>query len=605
MPTSVRNDEAAQIALLQREVVITRSFARALTVASSERRLLLELCRVIQEDAGHDGASVFLVAEGKAAAHPVASLGREAMDGDPTLSLLDPRGDVLGEVSIALPAGASLGSEERHLLERLCRDAAFGVQGLRLRARQSQAEKINDARLRLLEYAATHSVDELLQETLDEVEALTGSCIGFYHFVDDDQLHLQLQNWSTRTKRDFCHAEAKGQHYAIALAGVWVEGARQGRPVVHNDYAALPNRRGMPAGHAAVTRELVIPVIRGGKLRAILGVGNKPDDYDSGDVDIVACLADLAWEVVERRRAEEAVLRLNAELEERVQGRTRELERAHVRLLQAQKLEAIGALAAGIAHEINTPAQYASDNVSFLGRATELLTDIARASVALLAQPAGEEQCRAALEAAVKHARLDLTLREIPRALEQTIEGLGRIEKIVGAMKDFSHPSSGTLEPTDLSQAITTTLAVAQSEWKHVAEVETHFDAELPPVPVLRDELNQVLLNLIVNAAQAIGEVVQDSGALGRIVVSTRLDGEWAIVEVADTGAGIPDSARTHIFDPFFTTKPMGRGTGQGLAIAYDVITERHGGRISFESERGKGTVFRIQLPRAVTQVTA
>jgi PAS domain S-box-containing protein/putative nucleotidyltransferase with HDIG domain len=170
-------------------------------------------------------------------------------------------------------------------------------------------EAINASRLHLVQFSLTHSLDELLEETLNETEKLTGSLIGFYHFVDDDQKSLLLQNWSTRTKSEFCTAKGKGLHYAISEAGVWVDCVYQRKPVIHNDYASLPHRKGMPEGHAAVSRELVVPVFRGEKIRAILGVGNKPTDYTQQDIKTVSLLADLAWEIAERKRAEESVRR--------------------------------------------------------------------------------------------------------------------------------------------------------------------------------------------------------------------------------------------------------------------------------------------------------
>jgi PAS domain S-box-containing protein len=173
---------------------------------------------------------------------------------------------------------------------------------------------VNTSRLHLIQFGRTHSLDEILEETLNEAEKLTGSVIGFYHFVDDDQVTLSLQNWSTRTKADFCRAEGKGLHYTVDKAGVWVECMHRRQPVIHNDYASLPNRRGLPAGHAEVIRELVVPVMRGEKIVAILGTGNKPSDYDEKDVEMVSLLADLAWEIVERKKAELAVLESETKL---------------------------------------------------------------------------------------------------------------------------------------------------------------------------------------------------------------------------------------------------------------------------------------------------
>lgn len=170
-----------------------------------------------------------------------------------------------------------------------------------------QNEKINVSRLHLVQFSITHSLDELLEETLNETEKLTGSLIGFYHFVEDNQAALTLQQWSTRTKAEFCKAAGKGLHYPVTEAGVWVDCVREGKAVIHNDYASLPHRKGMPEGHAAVVRELVVPVFRGKKVSAILGVGNKPTGYTVKDVETVSLIAGLAWEITERKRMEEQV----------------------------------------------------------------------------------------------------------------------------------------------------------------------------------------------------------------------------------------------------------------------------------------------------------
>ncbi len=171
---------------------------------------------------------------------------------------------------------------------------------------RKREQLVLEARLRLLEYSLTHSLEELLVATLDEAEMLTGSQVGFYHFLEADQKTLSLQAWSTRTSREMCRAEGPGRHYDVAEAGVWVDCIHQRQPVIHNDYAALPHRKGLPEGHAPIRRELVVPVFRGDQITAILGVGNKPGDYHEHDVQLVARLADLAWDIAERKRAEEA-----------------------------------------------------------------------------------------------------------------------------------------------------------------------------------------------------------------------------------------------------------------------------------------------------------
>ena len=171
-------------------------------------------------------------------------------------------------------------------------------------AERKRAENIMHARLRLLKFAESHSLEEFTQATLDESEALTASTIGFYHLVEADQRTLSLQTWSTNTLQHMCTAEGKGQHYEVAKAGVWVDCVHQRRPVIHNDYDALPHRKGMPPGHAPVVRELVVPIFRANKIVAIIGVGNKPSDYDEWDVEAVSLLGDLSWDITERKRAE-------------------------------------------------------------------------------------------------------------------------------------------------------------------------------------------------------------------------------------------------------------------------------------------------------------
>lgn len=271
-------------------------------------------------------------------------------------------------------------------------------------------------------------------------------------------------------------------------------------------------------------------------------------------------------------------------------------------LFQAQKLESVGQLAAGIAHEINTPTQYIGDNVRFLQDAfsdlKELLNRYEQLLHATNFQKGVCEELQSISEV-VQRVDAPYLLEEIPRAIEQTLEGVNRVATLVGAMKEFSHPGAKEKTPTDLNHAIESTITVARNEWKYVADMETSFDASLPPVPCLPGEFNQVILNLIVNSAHAIADVIEDGGpAKGKIRIQTRNCAPWAEIRVEDTGAGIPESIRTRIFDPFFTTKEIGKGTGQGLAIARSVIVDKHGGSIDFETEAGKGTTFIIRLPQ-------
>ncbi|MBA1445984.1 MAG: ATP-binding protein [Chromatiales bacterium] len=201
------------------------------------------------------------------------------------------------------------------------------------------------------------------------------------------------------------------------------------------------------------------------------------------------------------------------------------------------------------------------------------------------------------IEAIVQEVDVDYLKAEIPLAIEQSLEGLERITRIVRAMKEFSHPGSEEKTPADLNQAIETTIDVSRNEWKYSAELITELDPALPQVPVLAGEFNQVILNLIVNAAHAIADVVGKSGEMGEIRIATRQDGEWAEITISDTGKGVSEAIQKRIFDPFFTTKEVGKGSGQGLAIAWSVIVDKHDGTIEVESEEGKGTTFTIRLP--------
>jgi PAS domain S-box-containing protein len=269
-------------------------------------------------------------------------------------------------------------------------------------------------------------------------------------------------------------------------------------------------------------------------------------------------------------------------------------------LAQTQKLESIGQLAAGIAHEINTPIQYIGDNGKFLEDAFRDLVKFADAHRNGAHEPVSAADglpvpSREMLDDGVFEYLRD----EVPKAIEQLLGGVDHVARIVLAMKEFSHPGPAEKIPVDINRAIESTVLVSKSEWKYLAELTTDFDRELPPVPCLAGEFNQVILNLIVNSAHAISDVVKDSGRMGKIRITTRRDGPAVEIRVSDTGCGIPRAIQSKVFDPFFTTKAVGKGTGQGLAIAYGVIVQKHGGAIQVESEPGGGTTFIIRLPLA------
>jgi PAS domain S-box-containing protein len=276
-------------------------------------------------------------------------------------------------------------------------------------------------------------------------------------------------------------------------------------------------------------------------------------------------------------------------------------ERNHleIELRQAQKLEAVGGLAAGIAHEINTPIQFVGDNIRFLTDAFKDLGNILEKYARLRDFAAKDEYARDLVDDLVeteKKADIGYVLEEIPKALAQSLDGVMRVATLVQAMKVFAHPDGPEKTATNINEALLSTLTVARNELKYVANVETEL-GELPLLTCNASELNQVFLNLLVNAAHAIGDLKKDSGEKGVIRVRTALENNSVVVSISDTGAGIPEKIRGKIFDPFFTTKESGKGTGQGLAIARSVVVDRHGGTLTFSSEVGKGTTFHVRLP--------
>ena len=291
-----------------------------------------------------------------------------------------------------------------------------------------------------------------------------------------------------------------------------------------------------------------------------------------------------------------------AQLRTRVETLEKEQTRLETELCQAQKLQAIGTLAAGIAHEINTPIQFVSDNTKFL---SETVLDILGLLDAYRQMRAECEAGRltpevvaeiAALEKAID---LDFVEKEIPAAIAQSLEGLGQAAEIARSLKDFARMVHEDEKiDTDINKAVESSVTVSRNEWKYVAEVKTDFDPGLPVVSCFPGDIKQVIVNLVVNAAHAIGDVVKrNSKEKGRITITTRHDGEMVVISVADTGTGIPQAVRDRIFEPYFTTKRGGKGTGLGLSIAQSLVVGKHQGALTFKTEEGKGTTFEIRLP--------
>jgi PAS domain S-box-containing protein len=425
---------------------------------------------------------------------------------------------------------------------------------------RKQAEDMVRAHLRLTEFAAKHSLDELLQRTLDEVCAITNSPIGFYHFVKPDQKTLSLQAWSTRTLEEYCKAEGKGLHYDVEEAGVWVDCIRQRQPVIHNDYASLPasRRKGLPEGHAALTRELVVPIMRDGLIVAILGIGNKAQDYIEKDINTVAYFADVAWETAERKRAEQTLANYTEKLEEIVDERTHELRDTQEQLVRQERLATLGQLAGSIGHELRNPLGVISNAVYFLK----------------MSQPDANNTVKEYLDIIENETRTS--------------------DKIVTDLLDFTRIKSVDIQPVAVSELIRQTLE--RYPVPPSVEVSVEIAPNLPPVYADPQHILQVLGNLTVNACQSMVSTSSTTGVTtgGKLTLSASAQGDMIVMAVQDSGEGIPPENMKKLFEPLFTTKT--KGIGLGLAVSQK-LAEANGGHIEVQSEPGKGSTFTLVLP--------
>ncbi len=353
------------------------------------------------------------------------------------------------------------------------------------------------------------------------------------------------------------------------------------------------------AGADAEGSRVVAPLMAKGSVIGVIAV-YRDGGFSATETTILDMVASQAGLALRNARLYADVERGHAEL----QSALDELRETQTQLLQAQRLESIGELAAGIAHEINTPIQFIGDNAHFLGDGFADLLKLQAAASSLaeaVKEGAPSDALLADFEAAADNADLEFLKGEIPSSVGQIGDGVERISEIVSALKDFSDPGTDVLSPVDINKALDNTLIVARKKWSEVAEVETVFDPDLPLVPVLAGPLNQALLNIVINAAQAIGDA--QLADMGTITVSTSVVGEHAEITIADTGQGVPEGIRDRLFDPFFTTRQVGEGTGQGLSIARSVIVDQHGGELTFTSQTGIGTRFVIRLPLTSAEV--
>lgn len=399
------------------------------------------------------------------------------------------------------------------------------------------SKEILGARVRLMEFANSHSLDEFLSATLDEVEALTGSTIGFYHFLEPDQVTLSLQNWSTNTLKNMCKAAGKGSHYDIAQAGVWVDCVYERRPVIHNDYASLTHRKGMPEGHAPVVRELVVPIFRGDVIKAIMGVGNKSTDYGARDIEIASQLGDLSWDVVERKRALEQLRTMSDEL--------------------ARSNSDLQQFAYVASHDLQEPLRV-------IGGFTNLL----------VRRYKGE---------------LDEKGREF---LHYIAEGVLRMDALIKDLLEYSRVGTKgiNLKHVDICRAVDEAVSNLRSAVEESGAIVSCD--ELPTVVADASQITRLFQNLIGNAIKFRGKE-----AVKVHVSAERKDKMW-VFSVRDNGIGIEPGGLERIFAVFqrLHTREEYPGTGVGLAICKRIV-ERHGGSIWVESEPGRGSTFYFTIP--------
>ncbi len=445
---------------------------------------------------------------------------------------------------------------------------------------RNRLETVSQMRIRLLEMAKHRSVEALLQSTIDEVEWLTESSLGFGFLMEDDQASFSHESYSSKTMLRMCNVQKRDALFPLSKAGVWADAVRERRGLIHNNYPSLNHRKGMPKGHVVLQRELVVPVIRNGKIMAILGVGNKPFDYDENELTWASTLADQAWDIIESK--------INEEKEKKL----------HSQLQHSMKMEMIGQLAAGVAHEINNPLNFIilneynlhddfTDLRELMGYYRRLIDKVE--GIPLFAEEVG------LLRAKERELDVDDLLKSIPETLEKSKNGVERIKSITHSMRNYSYKNSQEqLTSLDLNKAIHEALVIAKSEYLYIATIALELK-ELPPLLCNSSQINQVILNLIINATHAIES--QKRSSPGQIEIKTWATAEQIFCSVTDDGPGLREEIKPRIFEPFLTTKDPGKGTGLGLSISYDIIVKKHHGTIAVDSQFGGGVTVTFSLP--------
>jgi signal transduction histidine kinase len=318
------------------------------------------------------------------------------------------------------------------------------------------------------------------------------------------------------------------------------------------------------------------------------------DELQATKAELSESLAQLTTAHEELGRKTDALELANTKLKEEIALR----ERMEAELRLAQKLESIGQLAAGIAHEINTPIQFIGDNTLYLSEAFDSFVALFNQLQPLADQATDPSAAIAEAVDMIRSGDLADLAAEVPEAITETLDGIEQVATIINSMKEFSHMGSQKKSTVDINHALETTATVARGEWKHIAKIEWQLDEQLPVIDAVAAELNQVFLNLLINAAHAVAAARgASSDGLGLIRIATTVENDGIMVRITDNGIGIPDDVKEHIFDPFFTTKDVGEGSGQGLSVARSIVVNHHHGKIDAESVSGVGTTLSVWLP--------
>jgi PAS domain S-box-containing protein len=428
---------------------------------------------------------------------------------------------------------------------------------------RKRTETIMQKRFELMEYSARHSLNELMQKTVDEVSELTGSPIGFFHFMDEDQVNLEMQTWSTNTLQLFRVSPEDGTHLQLDQAGVWADAVRQRRPLIQNDYESLAKKKGIPDGHVPIVREIVIPIIRNERIMAVMGIGNKPQDYTSHDLGIAARMADYAWDITERKQMEIALEVERNQLVERVEERTADLSRANSNLARALRVK--DEFLANMSHELRTPLN------AILGLSESLGEQIAG--------PLNEKQ-----------QKYISTISESGHHLLSLINDILDLAKIEAGQITLD------INKVDIHSVCQASLRmIKQLAQKKNQEVSLEIDNGLGLMWADERRLKQMIVNLLGNAVK----FTPDNGKLGLEVRGDEEANQIAIT-VWDNGIGIKQDDLARLFQPFIQLDSglarEATGTGLGLALVAQ-MARLHGGSVNAVSEAGKGSRFTIVLP--------